>query len=107
MATAPGTSTPIELRSWQKGLGPNYIVIFLWVVYFDQLATRTLPIGGLGPSLLGAVAGGLICYGLLYLVPATWGLKARRPLAELGASTFGEAGAALVPGLLMGIAQVV
>src|SRR3712207_8536137 len=41
------------------------------------------------------------------LCRSMWGLRAGRPLAVVGASTFGRAGAVLVPGLLMGVVQVV
>jgi cytosine permease len=92
---------------WTAGIAPNYIVLFLWVAFYDQLARQTLSVGGLIPSLWGAVVAGLLCDLLLYHVPAMWGLRTGRPLAIVGTSTFGEAGAGLVPGLLLGVVQVV
>ncbi len=105
MAEAPGTTQP-PIRSWDQGLAPSYIALFLWVGFFDQLAGTTLAIGGLAWSALGAATAGLLCYQLLYYVPAMWGHAARRPLAGVAQSTFGTAGAHLVPGALMGLVQI-
>lgn len=104
MADEPGMPQP-PLRSWDKGVAPSYITLFLWVAFFDQLAGHTLAVGGLAWSALGAVTAGLLCYQLLYYVPAMWGLKARSPLAEVARSTFGARGATWLPGALMGLAQ--
>ena len=46
-------------------------------------------------------------YLLLFRVPATWGQAHRKTLPELATSTFGESGARWVPGLLIGLAEVV
>jgi cytosine permease len=97
----------LERKSWQWTVAPTYIGLFLWVVYFDQLGRKTLSVGGLGWSVLGAAAGAVLCTVLLYHVPAMWGHRTGRPLTVLGASTFGARGsvALLVAGL--GLAQVV
>lgn len=104
--TAAIEDLPEERRDWQSGIATYAIGLFLWIVFLDQLAVRTLPIGGLGWSFAGAAAGGLIAYLLLYYGPAMLGLKTRRPLIVVASGTFGVAGAAWVPGLLMAGAQV-
>ncbi|MHC5538651.1 purine-cytosine permease-like transporter [Singulisphaera rosea] len=101
-------STPaLERKSWTKTIAPTYIGMFLWVVYFDQLGRRTLAVGGLGWSVLGAAAGGLLCFLLLYLVPATWGQRTGRGLLVLGGSTFGARGTVWLTGVLVGLVQLV
>lgn len=97
----------LEPKSWQTSVAPTYIGLFLWVVFFDQLGRKTLSVGGLGWSVLGAAAGAVLCTLLLYHVPAMWGHRSGRPLPVLGASTFGTRGsvALLIAGL--GLAQVV
>lgn len=94
-------------KPWQTGLGPYYIGLFLWVVFFDQLGLRALPVGGVLWAVLGAVVAGPLCYLLLFRVPATWGQATRKMLPELAESSFGVAGARWVPGLLLGLAEVV
>ena len=64
-------------QGWQATIAPSYIGLFLWVVYFDQLAGRTLATGGLGWSVVGAGVAGLLCYRLLYLRPGHVGLQDR------------------------------
>ncbi len=96
-----------EPTGWSTGIAPKYIGLFLWVVYFDQLGRRALPIAGIGPAVLGALVAGILCYRLLYHVPATWGFRTGRTLDELGAGTFGAAGAHVLTGVLVGLAEVV
>jgi cytosine permease len=112
----PSSSPPIspvpdpavsERLPWQTSTAPRYIGLFLWIVFFDQLGRRTLAVGGLLPSVLGAIAAGLLCYLLLYYVPAMWGFRTGQPLTTLGTSTFGEAGTGWLTGVLVGLAQVV
>lgn len=100
-------SIPIEKKPWQTGIGPYYIGLCLWVVFFDRLGARALAVGGVGWSSLGALAGGLLCYLLLFRVPATWGQATGKGLADLGTSTFGRAGARWVPGLLVGLGALI
>jgi cytosine permease len=106
----PDASKPkpaIVPKSWQNGLGPYYVGLFLWVVFFDQLGLRALTVGGLGASVLGVVVAGPICYLLFFRVPAIWGYRTGKPLPELASSTFGAAGSRWVPGLLLGLAEIV
>jgi cytosine permease len=103
----PKPKPKIIPKPWQRGLGPYYIGLFLWIVFFDQLGMRALPVGGVGWSFLGAVLAGPLCYLLLFRVPSLWGFATGKPLTELACSTFGVGGARWVPGLLVGLAEVV
>ena len=97
---------PPENRApWYKSTAPAYAGIFLWVVFYMEIAKGTLPQAGLGLSLLGLVIAALICHFLFYLVPGLYGMKTGYPLYVVGSSTYGTLGGFLMPGLLMGILQ--
>ncbi len=97
---------PAENRApWYKGTAPAYAGIFLWVVFYMQIADGTLSNAGLGLSLLGLVIAALICHFLFYLVPGLYGMKTGYPLYVVGSSTYGTTGGFLMPGLLMGLLQ--
>ena len=97
----------VERKDWQHGLAPHFIGLFLWVVFFDRLAPATLAVGGLGWSALGALAGGLLSFLLLYQAPALWGQRTGRGLEVLGSGTFGASGSVWITGVLIGLAEVV
>lgn len=99
-------SPPVERKGWQTTSAPSYIALFLGAVYFDQLGRRTLAIGGIGWSVLGAAVAGLLCYVLLYRVPALWGQKTGRPLTILASSTFGTTGTVGLTFIVFGLAQI-
>ncbi|WP_435005763.1 purine-cytosine permease-like transporter [Tundrisphaera lichenicola] len=107
MSSIPRPGSVVEPKPWQTGLAPVYIGVFLWVAFFDQIGRRALPVGGLGWSLLGAAIAGPVGYLLLFRIPARWGRQVGGGLSVVSASTFGSKGSALVPGLLVGIGQVV
>ncbi len=92
-------------RPWYAGTAPAYAGIFLWVVFYKEIAGGTLPQAGLGLSLLGLVIAALICHFLFYLVPGLYGMKTGYPLYVVGSSTYGTLGGFLMPGLLMGLLQ--
>jgi len=97
---------PAENRApWYKNTAPAYAGIFLWVVFYKDLANGTLGQAGLGLSLLGLVIAALLCHYLYYLVPGLFGMKTGYPLYVVGSSTYGTAGGFLIPGLLMGLLQ--
>jgi cytosine permease len=97
---------PAENRApWYKNTAPAYAGIFLWVVFYMEIANGTLPQAGLGLSLLGLVIAALICHFLFYLVPGLYGMKTGYPLYVVGSSTYGTLGGFLMPGLLMGLLQ--
>jgi len=92
-------------QPWFRGTAPTYAGIFLWVAFYMEIASGTLPQAGLGLSLLGLVFAALICHFLFYLVPGMLGMSTGYPLYVVGASTYGTMGGFLMPGLLMGILQ--
>jgi len=97
---------PAENRApWYKGTAPVYAGIFLWVVFYMEIAGGTLSQAGLGLCLLGLVVAALICHFLFYLVPGLYGMKTGYPLYVVGSSTYGTQGGFLMPGLLMGLLQ--
>jgi hypothetical protein len=96
----------IPARPWQWGIGPHYISLFLSILFFDRLGTATLDLGGLRAALVGVVIGGVLCFLLLYLPPALWGVRTRQPLSGLLAATFGELGGPRLAGLVLAVAQV-
>jgi hypothetical protein len=94
---APTSLPPTELVDWTKGIAPRYIALFLVVVFSDQLAVHTLAVGGLLPSILGALVASLLCYFLLFRPLAQCGLATRLSIEGVGASAFGTAGARWLP----------
>jgi len=97
---------PAENRApWYTSTAPAYAGIFLWVVFYMEIANGTLSQAGLGLSFLALVVAALICHFLFYLVPGLFGMQTGYPLYVVGASTYGTAGGFLMPGLLMGLLQ--
>jgi cytosine permease len=91
---------------WYKNTAPTYAGVFLWVVFYREIAAGTLDQAGVGLCLLALLVAGLISYGLFYLIPATMGMRTGFPLYVVGSSTFGTQGGYLMPGILMGLLQV-
>ena len=60
---------PPESRApWYKSTAPAYAGIFLWVVFYMNIADGTLSQAGLGLSVLGLVVAALICHFLFYFL---------------------------------------
>lgn len=96
---------------WYKNTAQTFAGIFLWFAFYDQLAGTqagpgTLAMSGLGTTILGLVAAGLICHFLFYLVPGMLGMKTGYPLYIVGTSTFGTKGGYFLPGIFMGLLQI-
>ncbi|QDV33761.1 hypothetical protein [Tautonia plasticadhaerens] len=91
---------------WSAQLAGVLISAYLWVAYSDQLATTTLAFGGLPAAVGGAALGGLLSCVLLFLPAATQGMRTRMPLMVAATSAFGVRGSALVPGLVLGLVQI-
>ena len=91
---------------WYKNTAPTYAGVFLWVVFYREIAAGTLDQAGVTLCLLALLVAGLISYGLFYLIPATMGMRTGYPLYVIGSSTFGTQGGYLMPGILMGLLQV-
>src|SRR6201999_3729250 len=85
---------------------PTYAGVFLWIVFYREIAAGTLDRAGGGVSLAALLVAGLISHGLFYYVPALLGMRTGYPLYVVGSSTFGTEGGYLMPGLLMGVLQV-
>src|SRR5512137_703526 len=90
---------------WYTNTAPSYAGVFLWVVFYMEIAKGTIDRAGLGLSVLALAVAGLIAY-LLYRAPAMLGMKTGYPLYVVGSSTFGTKGGYLMPGLLMGVLQI-
>jgi len=96
---------------WYKNTAPTYAGIFLWFVFWSQMASggSKVPGGvlgqGIGVALLGLVIAALLCHLLFYLVPGLLGMKTGLPLYVVGTSTYGVQGGFLMPGFLMGVLQ--
>lgn len=91
--------------AWFKNSAPTYAGIFLWFVFWDTMSGNGLSVGGLWATLLGVVLGGVICHYLFFLAPGLLGMETGLPLYVVGSSTFGAAGALIMPGFLMGALQ--
>ncbi|HEY3937194.1 MAG TPA: cytosine permease [Bryobacteraceae bacterium] len=102
--TAPNPGS--NRAPWYKNTAPTYAGIFLWIVFYREIAAGTLDLAGVGLCLLALLVAGLISYALFYRVPAMLGMQTGYPLYVVGSSTFGTQGGYLMPGLLMGVLQV-
>jgi cytosine permease len=91
---------------WYKNTAPTYAGVFLWIVFYKQIANGTVDRAGVALSLLGLLTAGILSYALFYRVPAMLGMQTGFPLYVVGSSTFGTKGGYLMPGLLMGVLQV-
>ncbi|HEX4164169.1 MAG TPA: cytosine permease [Bryobacteraceae bacterium] len=91
---------------WYKNTAPAYAGVFLWIVFYREIANGTLDRAGVGLCLIALLAAGLISYALFYRIPATLGMQTGFPLYVVGSSTFGTQGGYVMPGLLMGLLQV-
>lgn len=98
-------NSPDNRAPWYKNTAPTYAGIFLWVVFYKEIAVGTLDQAGLALSLVGLVVAALICHFLFYVVPGMYGMKTGYPLYVVGSSTYGTLGGFLMPGLLMGLLQ--
>jgi cytosine permease len=91
---------------WYTNTAPTYAGVFLWIVFYKQIANGTVDRAGVTLSLLGLLVAGVLSYALFYRVPAMLGMQTGFPLYVVGSSTFGTKGGYLMPGLLMGVLQV-
>jgi cytosine permease len=104
---AKTSPNPVSNRApWYKNTAPTYAGVFLWVVFYREIAAGTLDRAALGICIAALIVAGLISYALFYRVPATLGMRTGLPLYVVGSSTFGTQGGYLMPGILMGVLQV-
>ena len=105
LRTEQGTA-PLARGPWYATIGPAYLGIFVWAPFFDSLWIDNLTRFPL-PTLIGsAVFASLLCFGLLYYVPASWGFQTGRPLGIVAASTFGTVGSEWITGVAVGVASI-
>lgn len=97
---------PDKRAPWYVNIAPSYAGVFLWIAFYAQIATGTLPYAGLGVCLAGIAVAALLSHVLYYYAPAMLGMKTGYSLYVLGSSTFGTKGGYVMPGLLMGLLQV-
>src|SRR3954471_1916112 len=102
--TAP--NPPSNRAPWYVNTAPTYAGVFLWIAFYQSLATGVVGNAGAGVIILALVLAGLLSYGLYYYAPAMLGMKTGLPLYVVGSSTFGTTGGYLMPGLLMGLLQI-
>ena len=100
------TDPPIPRMPWYRGIAPAYLSVFIWAPFFDQLWAGDLPGSGLAWLFGSALLASTACFGL-YLVAASWGFRARRPLVVVASSTFGALGSEWLCGVAIALASVV
>ena len=76
---------------WYKNTAPSYAGVFLWVVFYREIAVA-LDRAGPALCLAALVLAGFISYALFYYVPALLGMRTGYPLYVIGSSTFGTRG---------------
>jgi cytosine permease len=104
---AKATPNPPSNRGpWYANTAPSYAGIFLWIGFYNAIASGTIAHASIGLAILAVAIAGLLCYTLYYYAPAMLGMKTGFPLYVIGSSTFGTRGGYLMPGLLMGALQI-
>ncbi len=73
-------NSPSNRAPWYINTAPSYAGIFLWVVFYMEIAKGTIDRAGLGLCLLALLVAGLISYALFYRVPAMLGMQTGYPL---------------------------
>ena len=77
-------SAPLARGPWYLTIGPAYLGIFVWAPFFDSLWIGDLTRFPL-PWLIGsAVFASLLCFGLLYYIPAIVGVSDRTAAGNRG-----------------------
>src|ERR1700730_4424312 len=82
---------------WYKNTAPTYAGVFLWIVFYREIAAGTLDRANPAVCLAALVVAGVINYGLFYYIPALMGMRTGYPLYVVGSSTFGTQGGYVMP----------
>jgi cytosine permease len=77
---------------WYKNNAPSYTGIFLWIAFYQTLASGTITHASPLFCIFALVIAGLLCCALYYYAPGMLGMKTGYPLYVVGSSTFGTAG---------------
>jgi cytosine permease len=99
-------TAPLARAPWYLTIAPAYLGIFVWAPFFDSLWVGDLTRLPLAWLIASAVFASLLCFGLLYFIPASWGCQTGRPLGILAASTFGTVGSEWITGIGVGVACI-
>ena len=59
---------------WYKNTAPAYAGVFLWIVFYREIAV-VLDRAATGTSMMALLIAGLISYGLFYYIPALLGMR--------------------------------
>lgn len=98
---------PLSSRApWYMNTAPTYAGVFLWIGFYQSIASGTLDRASLNLCLLALAIAAAVCFALFYYAPAMLGMKTGLPLYVIGSSTFGTYGGYVMPGLLMGALQL-
>jgi cytosine permease len=99
-------TAPLARGPWYLTIGPAYLGIFVWAPFFDSLWIGDLTRFPLATLIGSAVFASLLCFGLLFYIPASWGFQTGRPLGIVAASTFGTVGSEWITGVAVGLACI-
>jgi cytosine permease len=103
---ASAKPNPMSNRGpWWTNTAPAYFGIFMWIAFYDKLASA-FNLGGLDVALGGLVIAAVLSHYMFHYVFGVLGMKTGYPLYVVGSSTFGTAGGFLFPGIFMGLLQI-
>src|SRR5258708_32574051 len=77
---------------WYKNTAPTYAGVFLWIVFYREIAAGTLDHANAAVCLAALVVAGAINYRLFYFLHDLIGRRAGYPLYPVGGSAFGKEG---------------
>jgi cytosine permease len=103
---AEQTDAPLARGPWYLTIASSYLGIFVWAPFFDSLWIGDLTRFGVDSLIGRAVVGALLCYGLLFLVPALLGFRYRQSVGIVASSTFGTLGSEWITGVAVGLANI-
>jgi len=94
---------PTNRTPWYRWALPCFVALFLWVGYYQDLASGTVDRAPYGTVFLGLLAGALASHFLFFLIPGAMGMQTGYPAGVLGSSTFGSRGGLVIPGPLLAL----
>ena len=94
---------PANRTAWHLRALPCFLILFLWIGYYQDLAAGTIDRAPFGAVFLGLLTGAVATHFLLFLIPAAMGMQTGYPAGVLGSSTFGSRGGLFIPGPLIAL----